>query len=98
MGALTAEAVARELHGLWPEAERSALEPVDLATRGHQAWHFAHPSPRDGEAARALTGVLKLDDQILTFTWACLGGAAQETKDRPLFLAMLRSVEMAVRW
>jgi hypothetical protein len=98
VGALSAEQVARELHALWPEAERSPLEAIDTDTRGHQAWHFAHPSPRDGEAARALCAVFRLDDQILTLTWACRGGAAQEAKDRPLFLAMLGSIEMAVRW
>jgi hypothetical protein len=95
---LTAEKVGRELHALWSEAERSPGEVIDLDTRGHKAWHFSHPSPRDGENARALCAVFRLDDQILTLTWACRGGAAQEAKDKPLFLAMLRSIEMAVRW
>lgn len=85
-------------HAIWPEADRTALEAVDLSVRGHKAYLFSHGSPADGPAAHAHTAVLRLDDQWLTLTWVCRGGAEQAAQDRLLFVALLRSIEMAVRW
>lgn len=83
---------------IWPEADRTPLEEVDLATRGHKAQLFSHPAPAHGPAARAHTAVLRLDDLTLLIEWVSLTGAEQAAQDRPLVLALLRSLEMAVRW
>jgi hypothetical protein len=83
---------------IWPEADRGPTEEVDLAVRGHRALVFSHPAPADGPDARALTAALLLDDQVLFLTWTSRGGAAQADRDRPAFLAMLRTIELAVRW
>jgi hypothetical protein len=42
--------------------------------------------------------VLRLDDQTLSVTWVSRGGAAQAERDLAELRAVLRSVELAVRW
>lgn len=83
---------------LWSEGERGAVEEVDLAVRGHKALLFSRPAPADGPSARAHTAVLRLDDLLLTIDWVTLGDAALVSRDHDAFAAMLRSLELAVRW
>jgi hypothetical protein len=82
----------------WRDEERGPAEAVPLATKGQQAWVFAHPSPVDGPAARAMTAVLRVDDQVLLVTWTTLGDAAARERDHAAFVAMVKTLDWTVRW
>lgn len=93
-----AAADLEEERALWAEAERGPVETIDLSVRGHVAPLFAHPAPADGASARAHTAIVRLDDQTLFLTWTTLGDAAQVARDHDAFVALLRSMDLAVRW
>jgi hypothetical protein len=72
-------------------------EEVPLATRGHVALLFAHAAAGPDAGVRAHTAVWRLDDLLLSVTWTSRDAAGVE-QDRAALVALLRTVEMAVRW
>lgn len=89
---------AQAYYGLWPEAGRTPIEQVGLSVAGHQAHLFSHASPAEGDVALVHTALVLLDDQMLTLTWVSSAGGEQAQRDHAQFVALLKSIEMAVRW
>jgi hypothetical protein len=85
------EMAARSADGTVP------CEEVPLLTRGHVAHLFAHPAAGRDAGARAHTALLRLDDLVLSVTVTSRDAASVEA-DRAALVALLRTVEMAVRW
>lgn len=78
--------------------DRGPVEEVALAAKGHVAWVFEHPALGEPPGARATSAVLRLDDLTLVLTWTTYGDAAARAKDREAFLALVRSLDLTVRW
>jgi hypothetical protein len=94
----TLEQDCLDVRAAWAPELLGPNEEVPLLTRGHRALLFSHPAAGERPEARAHTAVLRLDDQTLSVTWVSRGGAAQAERDLAELRAVLRSVELAVRW
>ncbi len=74
-----------------------AVEEVPLAVAGQKGFAFSHAPTLEGASA-ALTAVVRVDDMTLLLTWSTLGDAAAATRDHAALVALLKSLDYAVRW
>ncbi len=93
-----AKSVAERLRARSARDGGGSLEEVPLGVDGHVAWLFAHPAANEPPGTPAHSAVLVLDDQVLTITLVSRGSARLAASDREALTALLRGVQMAVRW
>ncbi len=74
-----------------------ATEEVPLAVAGQKGFVFSHAPTLEG-ASTASTAVVRVDDMTLLITWSTLGDDAAATRDHAAFVALLKSLDFAVRW